>query len=65
MPRIIYVVALKAKREVNFDDCDFKFVKFKKGRFFGYKREVFQGKFIFIAELENLSWIPCSYQNTV
>jgi predicted transcriptional regulator of viral defense system len=54
MPRIIYVVALKAKREVNVDDCAFKFVKFKKERFFGYKREVFQGKFIFIAELEKL-----------
>jgi len=48
MPRIIYVIATKAKKEVNVDDCTFKFVKFKKERFFGYKREVFQGKFIFI-----------------
>jgi predicted transcriptional regulator of viral defense system len=54
MPRTISVVAIKTKKEVNFDNCTFKFIKFKKERFFGYKKEVFHGRFIIIAELEKL-----------
>ena len=52
IPRKIYVVSLKAKKSLSFDNYEFIFIKFKRKRFFGYKRERLARGFVFIAEIE-------------
>jgi len=43
---------LKQKKPINFNSNLIQFVKFKKFRFFGFKRETLEGKFVFVAEVE-------------
>lgn len=51
MPKTIFVACLKSKKQIK-NEYEIKFVKLSKKRFFGYKRERFHEKFIFIAEIE-------------
>lgn len=46
------VVCLRSKKEKSYDNYLFKFIKFNKKRFFGYKREETSEGFIFVAEIE-------------
>lgn len=52
--QIIFVVTLKSKRGINFENYNVDFIKMSSKRFFGYKREKFHGKFLFIGELEKV-----------
>lgn len=52
IPKKIQIISLKSKREISFRNYLLKFVKFKRDRFFGYKREKTPQGFIFVAELE-------------
>jgi predicted transcriptional regulator of viral defense system len=52
LPRTFFVVSLKQRKPINFDSNLIQFVKFKKFRFFGFKREILEGKFAFVAEVE-------------
>jgi len=52
LPRTFFVVSLKQKREISCNDYKIKFVTMNKKRFFGYKKEFFNGKVLFIAEVE-------------
>ncbi len=52
LPRVFYVVSLKQKKPVKYGINLIHFIKFDKSKFFGFKRELFENKFIFIAELE-------------
>ena len=52
MPNVIYVVCLRRRRSIEYSGYLIKFVKFGNKVFFGYKREVLEGKFMFIAEVE-------------
>ncbi len=52
LPRVIQVVALRPKRSLTVDNYSIKFITFPPAKVFGYHQEKFQGKTIFIAELE-------------
>jgi len=52
LPRTFFVVTLKQKKPISFNSNLIQFVKFKKFRFFGFKREILEGKFVFVAEIE-------------
>ena len=52
IPKTIFVVSLKQKKEITFREYSIRFVKFKHFRFFGYRREKIDGKIAFIAEPE-------------
>jgi predicted transcriptional regulator of viral defense system len=52
LPRTFFVVTLKQKKPISFNSNLIRFVKFKKFRFFGFKREILEGKFVFVAEIE-------------
>lgn len=52
LPKIFYVVSLKQKKPVKYGINLIHFIKFDKSKFFGFKRELLENKFIFIAELE-------------
>ncbi|MBU4374716.1 MAG: hypothetical protein Q8O41_11935 [Candidatus Methanoperedens sp.] len=54
IPRSIYIASTRSKKSLNLKGYSVEFVKLKKERFFGYTREKFQGKFIFMAEKEKL-----------
>lgn len=54
IPGSIYIVSTRSKKSLNIGGYSVEFVKLKKERFFGYTREIFQGKFIFVAEKEKL-----------
>lgn len=54
IPGSIYIVSTRSKKSLNIKGYSVEFVKLKKERFFGYTREKFQGKFIFVAEKEKL-----------
>jgi predicted transcriptional regulator of viral defense system len=52
LPRTIYVVGPKQKKTIEYDGIEIRFVKFPTERLFGYKREILEGKYLFIARLE-------------
>ncbi|MFH1638486.1 MAG: hypothetical protein ABIB71_08725 [Candidatus Woesearchaeota archaeon] len=52
LPLVILVASLKPKKGLNIMGQEVKFIKLSKERFFGYRKEKVQGKFIFIAEPE-------------
>ena len=52
LPRTFFVVSLKQRKPISFDSNLIQFVKFEKFRFFGFKREIIEGKFVFVAEIE-------------
>jgi predicted transcriptional regulator of viral defense system len=52
IPRTFFVVSLKQRMPVNFNSNLVRFVKFERLRFFGYRREILDGKFLFVAEPE-------------
>lgn len=54
IPGTIYVAATRSKKILDFGSYSINFIKLKKERFFGYTRERFQNKFIFIAEKEKM-----------
>lgn len=54
IPRIIYIASTRSKKSLALKGYSLEFIKLKKERFFGYTREKFQGKFIFVAEKEKL-----------
>lgn len=54
IPGSIYIASTRSKKSLNLKGYSVEFVKLKKERFFGYTREKFQGKFIFVAEKEKL-----------
>lgn len=54
IPRIIYIASTRSKKSLALKGYSLEFVKLKKERFFGYTRQRFQGKFIFVAEKEKL-----------
>ncbi len=54
IPRIIYIASTRSKKSLTLKGYSLEFIKLKKERFFGYIRERFQGKFIFVAEKEKL-----------
>ncbi len=54
IPGIIYIASTRSKKSLTLKGYSLEFVKLKKERFFGYTREKFQGKFIFVAEKEKL-----------
>lgn len=54
IPGIIYIASTRSKKSLLLKGYSLEFIKLKKERFFGYTREKFQGKFIFVAEKEKL-----------
>lgn len=54
IPGIIYIASTRSKKSLTLKGYSLEFIKLKKERFFGYTREKFQGKFIFVAEKEKL-----------
>lgn len=54
IPKTIFIVSLKQKNRLEFNEYDIRFIKFDKKRFFGYKREKINGKFLFIGEVEKV-----------
>ncbi len=52
IPVIAQVVCKNPKKEMNINDIKVDFISFKSKRIFGYKRERFRDKYIFIAEPE-------------
>lgn len=52
IPKKIYIVSLKSKKEIRFENYSIKFIKFRPKIFFGYKREKTSDGLIFIAEIE-------------
>jgi len=52
LPTKVQIVSLRSKKPVKAANSEIVFIKFKKKNFFGYKRERFRDKFIFIAEPE-------------
>ena len=52
MPRVIEVVTLRSKKELVLDNYKITFMKFPSKRLFGYHKEKFMGKEIFVAEKE-------------
>ncbi|MEK6937878.1 MAG: hypothetical protein AABX04_02445 [Nanoarchaeota archaeon] len=52
MPIIIYVVAFNSKKSIKLGEYKIVFVKFPTSKIFGYHKEKFMGKEIFIAEKE-------------
>lgn len=54
IPGIIYIASTRSKKSLTMKGYSLEFIKLKKERFFGYTREKFQGKFIFVAEKEKL-----------
>ncbi len=54
IPGIIYIASTRSKKSLALKGYSLEFIKLKKERFFGYTREKFQGKFIFVAEKEKL-----------
>ncbi len=54
IPGIIYIASTKSKKSLSMKGYSLEFIKLKKERFFGYTREKFQGKFVFVAEKEKL-----------
>jgi predicted transcriptional regulator of viral defense system len=54
IPRTIFVVSLKQKKKLEFNGYEIQFVKFNKKRFFGYKREKTNRKFLFVGEIEKV-----------
>ncbi len=47
-----HIVTLKPKRHLKTKNLDFKFITFPKKRFFGYSKQRFREKYIYIAEKE-------------
>jgi predicted transcriptional regulator of viral defense system len=43
---------LKERKQLSYDNNTIQFIKFNKSRFFGFKRETLDDKFIFVAEVE-------------
>lgn len=54
IPRTIYIASTRSKKSLALNGYSLEFIKLKKERFFGYTRERFQGKFVFVAEKEKL-----------
>ena len=52
LPSIIQVISTKSKAPITLENMKIVFIKFKKERMFGYKKERFRNKYIFIAEPE-------------
>jgi len=52
MPTVIYVVASISKKSIRLDNYNLLFVKFPVSKIFGYHKEKFMGKEVFIAEKE-------------
>ncbi len=52
IPNTYFVVSLKQRKEIRCNNTSIKFVKFQKHRFFGFKREILNNKFLFVAEVE-------------
>jgi predicted transcriptional regulator of viral defense system len=50
IPKDIFIVSLRQKKELS----NIKFIKFNKKRFFGYKKEKINEKFLFIGEIEKV-----------
>lgn len=54
IPKTITVVSLKQKKEIKFNEYKIRFVKISKKRFFGYLKERYHEKSVFVAEPEKL-----------
>ncbi len=54
IPGIIYIAATRSKKSLALKGYTVDFIKLKKERFFGYTREKFQDRFIFVAEKEKM-----------
>lgn len=54
MPRIIYVATTRSKKTVRLENYNLIFVKFPLSKIFGYHKEKFMGKEVFIAEKEKV-----------
>jgi len=52
LPRTLYVVALRQRKGLVYDNTSIRFVRFNKDRFFGFRRETLENKFLFVAEVE-------------
>lgn len=52
IPSTVFIVCLRQRKEVFYEGCRVRFVKFSRRRFFGYLREYVEGKTVFIAEVE-------------
>ena len=52
MPSTIHVVALRSRKPISAEGVKIEFIRLRKQNFFGYKREKFRDKYIFIAEPE-------------
>lgn len=54
MSSITFVATIKSKKEMRLGNFSIKFIKLNKSRFFGYKREKFNNKLIFVGEIEKV-----------
>jgi len=52
IPVIVQVVALKSRKPLSFQDMKIKFIKFQKEKIFGYSKQKFREKYLFIATKE-------------
>ena len=60
MPYYVLVATTRQKKTINFENYKIQFIKLKKGKLFGYKRERVDNKYLFVAELEKLI-LDCLY----
>jgi len=52
LPRVIHVVTMKQRKGLAYDNTSIRFVRFLRHRFFGVRREVREGKLLFVAAVE-------------
>ena len=52
LSKVCYVVALRQKKSLSYMGYLIKFVKFSQQRFFGFRKELLEGKFVLVAEIE-------------
>ena len=52
--KIIFIATNKFKKSLTLENYAVEFIKINKDRFFGYKRERFHGKFLFIGDVEKV-----------
>lgn len=52
IPKIIQVISPRSKKELKLEECKVQFIKTSSQRIFGYRKEKFMEKYIFVAEKE-------------
>lgn len=52
IPKKVQVISSRSKKEVELNECKVQFIKISPARIFGYRKEKFREKYLFVAEKE-------------